>query len=79
MSDLNLEAILSVELLRPQPGDIVIFRHPMRLLIQAQQRIIAQLKEIVPEGCQVIILEEGADIKLLRPERAEHYVEGEKG
>lgn len=71
---LDLEAIESAVLLRPQPGDIVIVRHPGRISSEAVRHISKALLGVLPPGCRIVILEDGMDIKLLRPEKAEKYV-----
>jgi hypothetical protein len=74
MTDINLDAIPSVELLRPQPGDIVVLLHPGRLPPVAIENLHKSIKPLLPAGVRAIVLEEGMDIKLLRPEKAEQYV-----
>lgn len=74
MTNLNLDALQSAELLRPQSGDIVVLHHPSRLPLEATQRLRKAFKDFLPEKVRIMVLDEGTDIKLLRPENAEQYV-----
>lgn len=62
------ETVEKIKILQVQPGDIVVFQHPGILSGIAHENIRAILREILPDNVQILILEEGADIKLLRPE-----------
>lgn len=62
------DAIKSVDLLHAQPGDVLVLLYSGHLHAQEAERITGTLKNLVPESVEVLILENGMGIKLLRPE-----------
>lgn len=56
-----------VERLALQPGDILVFKCPMRLTEAEFVEIVERFKEMLPDT-KVMILEGGADVAVLRAE-----------
>jgi len=66
--------IKDVKLLQAQPGDIVVVSHPGAVPPYVAKHILDSFKRFLPPNVHVMFLDEGMDIKLLRPEPAEQYV-----
>ena len=51
-----------------KPGDLLVLKHPARLSAVAAQRLSEKLREVLPAGTHVAVLEEGLEIGVLGPE-----------
>lgn len=59
-----VEAI--VEVLRPKPGEVVVFRADGPLPSAVQRRIGRELAGLMPEGVRVALLEHGHHLQLVQ-------------
>lgn len=55
----------SVEVLRVQPGDVVVYTHSRKLNIADVEQFTSQLHRLFPDN-DVCIIEDGAKISLMR-------------
>lgn len=62
------QVIASVAVVQPQPGDIIVVRTAQLLTSEAAERIKGYVEQIFPKGQRVVVLGEGMDLWVLRPE-----------
>jgi hypothetical protein len=66
-AELPLSVFESAAVVGLRPGDIVLFRCPMRLNDKARAEVVDMLNEVFPNH-ESVILDGGQDIAVLRPE-----------
>lgn len=60
-------ALEQIKTLQWQPGDILVIESPRVLSRKSFEKIKAALEWALPDGAQVLILEDGLTIKVVRP------------
>lgn len=68
--------IADVERLALRPGDVVVFKCPVRLDDAEHDWVTSLLRAVIPEPTKILILESGADIAVLGAEDAEALANG---
>lgn len=68
MTAAELLDVAEVERLALKPGDILVFKCPMPLSDDDFETIRARLRENLPESTKVLVLDNGADVAVLRAE-----------
>ena len=71
----NVE-IKSMDVMRLFPGDILVYIHPNYLTKTQHEKVAEQLRQMIPEGVNLAILDGGARFGIIRKEVSEE-VEGE--
>jgi hypothetical protein len=56
-----------VEVVRLEPGDVLVFHHPSILSREAVGRIRAEFKALFPHNA-LLVLDEGARLDVIRPD-----------
>src|SRR5687768_2411496 len=60
-----------------QSGDVLVLEHPGHVSPQGLANIEHSVKQVVPEGVKVIVLEEGMRASLLRPQEINLTLDGQ--
>lgn len=68
MTGAELLDVAEVERLALKPGDILVFKCPMALSDEEFETIRERLRERLPSSTQVLVLDNGADLAVLRAE-----------